>query len=281
MAWPHTPLTTFSENTVPKVSAAFLNSLQQGVNAVAYPQYTSRPEVRMRCTNGSSPLLYVSPITILDNATSKYRYVSFPTIALSPGAHMGGASTWTSDVWHYIYAKCTNGVYGIEVSTTAPVVFGPDGNITATPLFEGGPVETRRYLGCFRTQGTDVINFSMQCGEYSFLTETMDGSARRIVSSASGNTLYQNVSISGFAPPHAYRLDVVARLLNGEAGSSNNLVVNANSDPYPLPLVVVPQGTPNLAESYGRVPLLGGTTIKWKTGTANCAVFIWGAGFAE
>jgi hypothetical protein len=141
MAWPFTPITTFIAKSVPKVTAAFLNSLQTAQNAVFAPVYHRRPSIYVESTNGTQVLVSAASLTVKDSATNEYVYIEQVGRTVS--------TTWPTSAWRYLYLVSTNGVASVEISST-----GPTNPFFASPLFKDGD-ETRRYLCAVRcTVGT-------------------------------------------------------------------------------------------------------------------------------
>jgi hypothetical protein len=268
MAWPYSPLVTFSDNTVPKVSGDFLNQLQKGVNAAAYPQYLSRPEIQMGSTDGATVVFACSPLMMLDTATSKYRYCSIGTVTVGSAQWPLTPGIWPASTWVYTYGKCTNGVFAAELSDIAPIVFSPDSIATATPLFKGGPDETRRYLGCFYCDGArNVVAFRMLNGRYDWLSG--DELARRVVDFATPTGgAWNSASVAAVAPPHAKSVEITGMLFNDYTGGNQNyLQVSSIASNFAIVLAVTAaytgSGPKPSASGDRRVPLFG-STIYWR-----------------
>jgi len=284
MTWPFTPHTTHSDNTVPKITADEMNQIQAGINAAAYPQYLSRPEVQLYCIDGAQPVLKVSPLILLDSATSEYRYASFSTVTLDSNTHLAPTpgANWPADSWCYVYARCTNGVAAIEVRTTAPTTFAPDGTGTASPLFQGGPTETRRYLGCFYSgSGSAVRSFSMLNGAYSYLDSTFF-----LLAGSAGNVAYQTVALAAFTPPHAHAVQVQGVLTNTDTGSDQTLYVQPSTFTAFGTILAnagnkAGGGTDIVSSGTLDLPLVGATSIRWKTTSATCSMSLLVLGFTE
>jgi hypothetical protein len=194
MAWPFTPITTFLAKSVPKVTAAFLNSLQTIHNATFAPVYHRRPSIYVESTNGTQVAVYAASLTVKDSVTGEYVYIDQVGRTVS--------TTWPANAWRYLYLVSASGVASVEISSTAPAT------PIASPLFKTGD-ETRRYLCAVRCNGSNaVVGFNMIDGRYLYLGENI------ILSSTAGTGAYQTVSMATFVPPHVRRVHLVALATN-------------------------------------------------------------------
>ena len=131
MAWPYSPIATYIDESVPKVTADFLNSIQATQNAVFAPVYHARPSIYVESTNGTQVPVYAASLTVKDSVTGEHVYIEQVGRTVS--------TTWPTSAWRYLYLVSTNGVASVEISSTAPAT------AIASPLFKSGD-ETRRYL---------------------------------------------------------------------------------------------------------------------------------------
>lgn len=204
MAWPFTPITTFIAKSVPKVTAAFLNSLQTAQNAVFAPVYHRRPSIYVESTDSTNVSVYAASLTVLDEVTGEHVYSETVGRTVS--------TTWPTSAWRYLYLVSTNGVASVEISSTAPAT------AIAGPLFKNGD-ETRRYLCAVRCDGGGgVVKFNMIDGRYTYLDDGL-----YIQTAAVGTGAWGSLSAATYVPPHARRIDLKVRILNasgGIAGSS-------------------------------------------------------------
>lgn len=185
MAWPFTPHTTHSDNTVPKITADEMNQIQAGINAAARPIYLTRAAVRASSLDYVTISIDIPALMILDFASSTYVYNDPWSTTLTPSR--------LPNTWFYCYQVSTNGVRTLETATTAPAS-SPTG-----PIYKGSD-ETRRYLFAFRTDGSsDIKPFHMLNGRYIYgKTEVVNG----LFSSAT----FTSVSLAASIPPHAQRV---------------------------------------------------------------------------
>jgi len=198
MAWPFTPITTFIAKSVPKVTAAFLNSLQTIHNATFAPVYHRRPSIYVESTNGTQVAVYAASLTVKDSVTGEYVYIDQVGRTVS--------TTWPANAWRYLYLVSASGVASVEISSTAPATS------IASPLFKNGD-ETRRYLCAVRCNGSNaVVKFNMIDGRYLYLDEN------DVLSSAAGVAAWQTLSMATYVAPHARRVHLKGRMDNS-AGS--------------------------------------------------------------
>lgn len=194
MAWPFTPLITFIAKSVPKVTAAFLNSLQTAQNAVFAPVYHRRPSIYVESTNGTQVAVYAASLTVKDSVTGEHVYIEQVGRTVS--------TTWPTSAWRYLYLVSTNGVASVEVSSTAPAT------PIASPLFKTGD-ETRRYLCAVRCDpGGNVVKFTMIDGRYLYFDTNL-------LLSDTGTAGWETLDMSLFVPPHARRAVLRVRVTNG------------------------------------------------------------------
>lgn len=202
MAHPFTPQETFSDNTVPKVTAEFLNRDQAGLNAAARPVYMRKPVIQATCNDGTN--LYSGPgipaFMVLDSVTSEYVSVEVASgyVALS-SSNLVPAGSFANSTWYYVYGYAASGVIGYEISATAP----ESGNL----LYQDGD-ETRRYLCCFRTDNAGaIVPFRCLNGRYLFdvaMSVSLSGSFNAV-----GTSSFQTWGLTSYdfggsiLPPHS------------------------------------------------------------------------------
>lgn len=197
MAWPFTPITTFIAKSVPKVTAAFLNSLQAVHNAVFAPVLYRRASIYAESTDGTNVTLRIAALTVLDETTNEYVFAQQASHVVS--------TTWPTSAWRYLYLVSTSGVSSIEISSTAPVT------PIAGPLYKNGDV-TRRYLCAVRCDpGGSVVKFTMIDGRYLYFDTNL-------LLTDTGTASWETLDMSLFVPPHARRANLRVRVTNG-AGS--------------------------------------------------------------
>ena len=194
MAWPFTPITTFIAKSVPKVTAAFLNSLQTAQNAVFAPVYHRRPSIYVQSTNGTQVLVFAASLTVKDSVTGEYVYIEQVGRTVS--------TTWPTSAWRYLYLVSSSGVASVEVSSTAPA------SAIAGPLFKNGD-ETWRYLCAVRCDPfSNVVKSTMIDGRYLYFDTNL-------LLSATGTAGWGTLDMSLFVPPHARRVNLRVRVTNG------------------------------------------------------------------
>jgi hypothetical protein len=255
--WPFSPHTTFSDNTVPKVTATHINEWEAAHNALFWAVYLSRPQCRVYCTDGANVVGYVSPMVIKDTATSKYRYVGAGALSITPADLETPAASWPVSSWLYLYATCTHGVIGWEVSTTGPTVISPDGSsFSAQPLFKTGD-ETKRYICSFYSDGSSVLTrFHRVDNVTTYIDEAM------VVPTSAGITTWQAVSLATYVPAHAVEVDLCG-MLDNYAATYRSLYLTFTGD-----APAAPRGIITRADSFNSANLgvyLIGAGFSWKT----------------
>ncbi len=255
--WPFSPHTTFSDNTVPKVTATHINEWEAAHNALSFCAYLQRPQMRVYSTDGANVVGYVSPMLIKDTATSKYRYVGAGSLFITPGELETPAVSWPVSTWLYLYATCTNGVISWEVSTTAPSVISPDGtSFSAQPLFKTGD-ETKRYICSFYSDGSSVLpRFHRVDNVTTYIDEAM------VVPTSAGIATWQAVSLATYVPAHAVEVELCG-MLDNYAAAYRSLYLTFTGD-----APASPRGIITRADSFNSVNLgvyLIGAGFRWKT----------------
>lgn len=212
--WPFAPHATFSDNTVPKVTATHINDWESAQNSVFWHAYLSRPQCRIFCSDSANIIGTVAPMLIRDLATSKYVYAAAPSFYLTPSDLETPAVSWPASSWLYLYAKCSGGVIVWEISTTAPVVTTPDGT-SATPslLFKNGD-DSRRYVASFYSDGSSVLTRFLRIDNETTLLDEA-----QCVPASAGITTWQSPSIATYVPPHVREVTLSAQLENYSAGA--------------------------------------------------------------
>jgi hypothetical protein len=152
MAYPFTRYVTFIANSLPKLTAAWLNATQDALAAAAYPAYG-----RLRVTAYSTDyanvyITLIEPYMALDSVTSQY--VGMPAIT-----NAGPINGFTIGQWNYIYLRVVNSIVTYAVSTTAP---------EATLRYKTGD-ETYRYVCSVNYQVGIVQPFHLSNGRYTLL----------------------------------------------------------------------------------------------------------------
>lgn len=255
--WPFAPHATFSDNTVPKVTATYINEWEKNHNALSFHAYLQRPQMRVYCTDGANVVGYVSPMLIKDTATSKYRYVGAGSLFITPSELETPGVAWPASTWLYLYATCTNGVVGWKVSTTAPSVISPDGtSFSAQPLFKTGD-ETKRYICSFYTDGSSVLTrFHRVDNVTTFIDEAM------VVPASAGIATWQSASLSAYVPPHAVEV-ALCGMIDNYAATYRTLFLTFAGDSSPSPMSVISR-----ADSFNSSVVsiyLNGASFRWRT----------------
>lgn len=254
--WPFSPHTTFSDNTVPKVTATHINEWEAAHNALFFHAYLQRPQMRVYCTDAATVVGYVSPMVIKDTATAKYRYVGAGALSITPADLETPAVSWPVSSWLYLYATCTNGVIGWKVSTTAPTVISPDGSFSAQPLFKTGD-ETKRYICSFYSDGSSVLTrFHRVDNVTTLIDEAM------VVPTSAGIATWQAVSLATYVPAHAVEVELCG-MLDNYAAVYRSLYLTFTGD-----APASPRGIITRADSFNSANLgvyLIGAGFSWKT----------------
>lgn len=228
--YPLTPRDTYTNNSVPKVTADAINDWQFGANALAWSVYLSRPQVKMSCTDGAQITAYVQPCMILDAVQAKYRYVAFDPLTATPAQLDAPAAVWPANKWLHVYVYAENQVGKIEVSETPPVNWAVSVT-TRTPskLFKDGD-ETRRYIGAFHTGAGPtpaVRKFQMLNGHYVNL-ELVIGYSVDTTGDATW-TSYKSIDLSAFVGPNAVSVGLLTQLRKNDSSLDVDLSLSPNN----------------------------------------------------
>jgi hypothetical protein len=259
LSWPFTPLVSFLAGLTPKVTAAFLNSVQSAINAVARPGYLDQTRCKSIALDNATVQVVVSATMIKDAATSQIVFCEYTGATLTP-AHLTPtpAMTWPTSRWLYAYLVCTNGVASFEVSET-----GPDITIARTPLWKTGD-ETRRYLVSFYSDGSgNLYRFGSIYGRYTYTDRV------GVVNVTAGSTSLVPTSIATAAPPHALSLGIQGYGDSTYTGSNAVYItpdgVGSNFTILFVWTAYSGSGERPWAAGYLNLPLLNGDSIQWKT----------------
>lgn len=265
MAWPYSPIATYIDESVPKVTADFLNSIQATQNAAFATVYHRRPSIYVESTNGTQVLVYAASLTVKDSATGEHVYIEQVGRTVS--------TTWPTSAWRYVYLYTAAGVASVEVSSTAPAAS------IAGPLFKNGD-ETRRYLCAVRCNaGGTVDQFWMRDGVYHWIKDD----ERYIVGSgaggAAGSVSWTNVSVSSQCPAHARAIHVLGRITNSDTVNISELLIRQGGASLTDPVSTVAVGTANsgganIGQDHLLIPLFGATSIDWANLSATSITIV-------
>ena len=154
MAVPFTRWATFVSQNLPKVTAIFLNQLQDAVSAGAYRSYDRIALTAYSEDQLTLRLVSMAGFMALDSATSQY--VGVPPVS---NVTMTIGGSLTSSSWQWIYARVTNGVVAYSVSATAP---------ESTLRYKTGD-ETYRYMfAVYADSSFNLRRFTTRNGMYTF-----------------------------------------------------------------------------------------------------------------
>jgi hypothetical protein len=120
-----------------------------------------------------------------------------------------GGGSFAVDTWYYVYAWNNAGTLDYEISDTEPdeALFWKDGD------------DTRRYLGCFRTDGSgDIRKFTMTGREFTFRVDGIVAADRVLQPPGNDATSPTAVDLSAWVPPHARR--VALKFMIGNVASA-------------------------------------------------------------
>lgn len=261
MSWPFTPLVSFLAGLTPKINAAFLNSVQSAINAVARPGYLDQTRCKSICIDSAAVQVVVSATMIKDAATSQIVFCEYSGATLTP-AHLTPtpAMTWPTSRWLYAYLVCTNGVASFEISETAPDAM----TIARTPLWKTSD-ETRRYLVSFYSDGSgNLYRFGSIHGRYTYA----DGVP--VVNVTTGSTSLVPTPLATAVPPHALNVSVQGYGRSDWTGAHSVLITpDGVGTNYQL-LLTWPayDGSSDVhpwASGYSSMPLLNGDSFQWLT----------------
>jgi hypothetical protein len=217
VTFPFTPHTSFTDDATPAIGADFLNEMQAGLNAAARPIYWRKPDVSAVSTGGTTVTLGpgVPAFMVKDSVTSEFVSVEANGSVNVTDADLDTGSL-AANTWYFVYGYAASGVIGYEISATAPTAFN---------LLYKTDDETRRYLLCFRTDGSGSIVPFRKCGNRYLYDEdrtlTLGGAG-----TSTGTTAWQTWSLTSYVdgggsllPPH-----VTWALLMTTTGSGNTIM---------------------------------------------------------
>jgi hypothetical protein len=266
MAWPFTQLATFIANSVPKITAAFLNSQQQGINAVAFPAY-DRIKYVASCIDGTNVVFAsIGPYMALDSATSQYVGMPAVTSVVVTG--------FTHGVWNCIYARVTNSVVAYSASTA-----GPEATLR---YMSGAGNESYRYLCSVYVNGSGAISiFSAIDGEYvwgaaTLFGSTMPGTGWTPVTAAAGTIAptAKQMRVQGGASAGAY---LIYRPTGSSIAATPTLGVCKSLAIENIGSTFPPDPDKGTMDVFVNTSL----TADFSSGTAFVTVYIWVESFKE
>lgn len=279
--YPFTPDTTFSDNSVPKVTAGHLNRWQNVDNALAWATYHQRPQAISRSTNSADVIVSVAPMMILDAALNIYTYCAWADATLTPAQLETPAASWPSDKWLYVYAYSDSRIGKMVVSETAPAVIMPAVGVSMPHRLWKTGDETRRLVAEFRTDGAgNVLRFKQQNQRSRYLDKQ---TALAVTTAGAGWTTYNSVDLSAYVPPQAQMVDLLAALSHKAAGG-NIFQLSSDGSGTPLDAVQVSawEGSgysQRIKQATIELPLLT-TSISARITTATAAIKLDVLGYA-
>lgn len=204
MASPFTPHTTFLPGTTPVIPADYLNQAQEA--AMAFAAFTGYGAQKYWAHSFNGALINVETLhgsIVKDYALGIY---TAPVLPTSPTAitvaNLEPAGTFAASTWYYVYLRSNNRVAEFVISATAP---GADRRWK-------GSDDTYRFLCSFKTTAASVIDpFTSRDG----LTEYIGGGDEiHRESTIIDSTAWTTINLA-FAPPHARRVHLLARISSG------------------------------------------------------------------
>ena len=133
------------------------------------------------------------------------------------GADISGG-TLSSNTWYYLYAYDNSGSVSYEISATSP---------SSARVFKTGDV-TRRYLGCFRTNGSGApIPMRAHGGRFTFRLSAV-GTDTQALSTTSAAPSATDVALSSFVPPHTRAARVQATVTSSGGATVLNLLTKGD-----------------------------------------------------
>lgn len=261
--FPFVPYDTYSNNSVPKVTGDALNAEQDLLNALTWPAYITRPDVKMRSEDGITVVVLPSPMMLFDAPLNKHTYCAWAETSITSTDLDVPAASWPASKWIHVYAYSENRVGKIEASETAPAVIMPAvGVSSAAKIFKTGD-ETRKYLGRFWSDASSVVRrFRMKNFEYVNLDQVIALSVN--TSTAPAWASYVAIDLGDYVGLDAVSVTLAARMI----GNVNpfDVVLELSPDSGSVPIVAC-EVEPNTVGAYNAIkrtslvmPLLG-TTI--------------------
>jgi hypothetical protein len=154
--------------------------------------------------------IYIAPRRVILNANGVDTLVQTTETTWTP--------TTSASTWYYMYSTISGTTETLEQTTAAP---------DAALIYRNG-VPSRRYLGCFRTTGANVIlPFRTARGRCIYRWSKLALSNFTAVN-AQTQAAYTTQSLAAFVPPHA-RIVQLELLLNARTNASA-MAVRTNGD---------------------------------------------------
>lgn len=145
-------------------------------------------------------------------------------------AHVEGApANLSNSTWYYVYAY-SDGTTTLKflINTTAP---------DATGLWQSaGGDGQRRYLGCFRTNGSGApLPVVAHSGRYIYRVSDMAANATQVLA-AGTQTSFTNVACTAFVPPHVRVVEINASLVPGASAAGAQVRMDGAAGAGVVPL---------------------------------------------
>jgi hypothetical protein len=190
-------ITTFT--SLAEVPSTTLNGMQDGA-APVNPLVGWRLGGDLRAPGDGN--IYIAPRRIILNANGVDTLIQTGETSFTP--------TTSASLWYYVYSTISGTTETIEYTSGA----APD-----NALIYRSAVSSRRYLGCFRTTGANVIlPFRCTRGKYLYRFSKLALSNFTALSST-GAASYTDLSLTSWVPPHA-RIAQLRLLLNARTTAS-------------------------------------------------------------
>ncbi len=268
MAFPFTRETTFTTGTA--VTHGFLNDLQDGISAAAFPGYA-----RTRCVAGSETAttirLQVDPYMVLDAGTSKYVGMPGASVLLTSASNIADFLTG-SDSWNYLYVQVTNGVAAYYLSLTPP----------ESGLRYMSGTETMRYLFPVNFLTNVPYRFTWsRSGEFRYSDDMPLTALGAAVNTTAWQTLTPLIG-SGMPTPAAKTLFIEAQVFNLSAGDATAYFRSGSVTGAGVSSCYTKAGTSgdkHLALYWNT--LIGTLDYSWSVAAATLRMTIWVRGFEE
>lgn len=236
------------------------------------PAEQTTPLIEMESTDGATVVVTALGRALVFNAVSGLPAAMDPSGTLPASLTVASvnppAMAFSSNTWYYCYATLTGATFGYEISTIAP---------DATRTYQSGD-HTRRYLGCFRTDGSAAIHpFRMRRGVYRYIPYVS------LLSNGSA-TSWTTVPASGAAPPHARLVQLLATFTSNDAADQFINVREDSTFATPMAMTAAMKAS-GQNFTYGAQTWDQGVTsaqaLDYKVGTSSVHLYLYALGFSE
>lgn len=192
----------------------------------------------------------ISSLCVRDSSGTWRPYFVAAETTLDLGDVESSPANLSNSTWHYVYAY-SDGTSTLRflINTTAPA---------ADLLWQSaGGDGLRRYLGCFRTNGSGApIPVRAHRGRYLYRGSSITSGP--VAATLTSIAAFADVDLTAFLPPHARVAHLRAAILNTDTTSDHSVALrlrtNGDTTSY-IEAIAHPGGASSSAENAGRAHL--------------------------